>query len=125
MIAMHFLGDMGVSGGVIDWLRSAGHDAVHLREQGLHRLPDEGVFDKAFSEHRIFLTFDLDFGEILALSRGRIVSVILFRLRNTTTPFVIQRLTSVLPRTRAALETGAIVVVEDGRHRVRRLPLGS
>jgi predicted nuclease of predicted toxin-antitoxin system len=32
---MRFLGDMGVSWRVIEWLRAAGHDAVHLRNQGL------------------------------------------------------------------------------------------
>src|SRR5208337_3067643 len=35
---MRFLGDMGVSRRVIEWLRAAGHDAVHLRDEGLKRL---------------------------------------------------------------------------------------
>ncbi|SOH04838.1 hypothetical protein KSMBR1_2343 [Candidatus Kuenenia stuttgartiensis] len=43
---------------------------------------------KLASEGRIILTFDLDFGEIIALSEGILVSVILFRLRNTRTPHV-------------------------------------
>ena len=42
------------------------------------------------------LTFDLDFGEILAASAGKIVNVVLFRLRNTRAHFVIQRLDDVL-----------------------------
>jgi predicted nuclease of predicted toxin-antitoxin system len=73
----------------------------------------------------VILTFDLDFGEILALSGNRIVSVVLFRLNNTTTPFVIRRLDAVLAAAADALERGAVIVVEDARHRVRRLPLGS
>jgi predicted nuclease of predicted toxin-antitoxin system len=121
---MRFLGDMGVSHRVIEWLRSSGHDAMHLREQGLKRLPDSEIFFKAEAEQRIILTFDLDFGEILALSRGRVVSVVLFRLNNTRTPFVIERLRAVLAADASALAAGAIIVVEDGRHRVRRLPLG-
>jgi predicted nuclease of predicted toxin-antitoxin system len=116
---------MGVSGGLVSWLRASGHDAVHLREQDLHRLPDHSVFDKAANEARIVLTFDLDFGEILALSRGRIVSVVLFRLNNTATAFVIGRMRLLCEDAVAvaALEAGAIVVVEDGRYRIRRLPL--
>jgi len=38
---------------------------------------------------------------------------------------VIQRLDDVLNRSSADLSQGAIVVVEDGRHRVRKLPIGS
>ena len=89
---MRFLADMGVSGGVLQWLRQTGHDAAHLRELGLHRLADKGVFERAAAEGRTILTFDLDFGEILALSSSRLVSVVLFRLNNTTTLFLIQRL---------------------------------
>ena len=45
------------------------HDALHLREQGLQRLPDEHIFRKAIAEDRTVLTFDLDFAEIVAFSR--------------------------------------------------------
>jgi predicted nuclease of predicted toxin-antitoxin system len=116
---------MGVSLRVVEWLRSTHHDVRHLREEGLHRLPDADILVKAAREERVVLTFDLDFGELLALSGERTVSVILFRLRNTRTPNVIDRLTTVLRLCGAVLERGAIVVVEDGRHRVRHLPLRS
>jgi predicted nuclease of predicted toxin-antitoxin system len=122
---MRFLADMGVSQRVVEWLRTQGHDAVHLRDEGLQCLPNGEIFRKAGSEQRIVLTFDLDFGEILAGSAGQIISVILFRLRNTRADFVIQRLDDVLSHSSADLTQGAIIVVEDGRHRVRRLPIGS
>jgi predicted nuclease of predicted toxin-antitoxin system len=64
---MRFLADMGVDIRVVQWLRTQGHDAIHLREQGLQRMPDGDIFAKARTEQRILLTFDLDFGEILAL----------------------------------------------------------
>jgi predicted nuclease of predicted toxin-antitoxin system len=122
---MRFLADMGVSQRVVSWLRNEGHDALHVREENLLRLPNGLIFEKAYSEKRILLTFDLDFGEIVALSGGRNVSVILFRLRNTRTQHVINRLKNVLIDAGHALEQGAIVVVEEARHRIRRLPLGS
>lgn len=122
---MRFLADMGVSQQVVEWLRTNGHDAVHLRDEGLQRLPNGEIFQKASCEQRIVRTFDLDFGEILAASAGQIVSVALFRLRNTRTNFVIQRLDAVLNQSSAELLKGAIVIVEDGRHRVRKLPIGS
>lgn len=122
---MRFLADMGVSQQVVQWLRTNGHDAVHLRDEGLQRLPNGEIFQKAGREQRIVLTFDLDFGELLAGSGGQLISVILFRLRNTRADFVIQRLGEILNASSAELIQGAIVIVEDGRHRVRTLPMGS
>jgi predicted nuclease of predicted toxin-antitoxin system len=121
---MRFLADMGVSKRVVDWLRSEGHDALHLREQGLQHLPNGQIFAKAHQEQRVVLTFDLDFGEILAASAGKTVSVVLFRLRNTRTEHVIARLQAILSQSSHELEQGAIVLVEDRRHRVRKLPIG-
>ena len=120
---MRFLADMGVDQRIVDWLRGQGYDAVHLREQGLHRAADADIFAKAITEDRIVLTFDLDFGEILSLAGVNVISVILFRLNNTRTSFVQQRLEAVLAADASALEQGAIIVVEDGRHRVRDLPI--
>jgi predicted nuclease of predicted toxin-antitoxin system len=122
---MRFLLDMGVSLRVALHLRAAGHDAVHLREEGLQRLPNGEIFQMAHRESRCVLTFDLDFGEIVAGSAGKLVSVVLFRLHNTRADHVIARLERVLQDSRDELESGAIVVVEDARHRVRKLPLGS
>ena len=68
------------------------------------------------------LTFDLDFGEIVALSKGRKTGVILFRLRNTRTAFVIRRLSDVIVDCADALNTGAIVIVEESRLRIRQFP---
>jgi hypothetical protein len=38
---MRFLADMGLARSTVTFLRVRGHDAVHLREQGLQRLDDE------------------------------------------------------------------------------------
>lgn len=108
---------------MVEWLRTESHDAAGLQEQGLQRLADPEVFAKASAEGRIILTFDLDFGEIVALSAAPAASVILFRLRDTTTPHVIERLRTVLATSQQQLEEGAIVVVEESRHRIRAFPI--
>jgi predicted nuclease of predicted toxin-antitoxin system len=120
---MRFLADMGVAMRIVEWLRAQGHDVKHLREEGLQRMPDADIFLKAASESRILLTFDLDFGEILALSGERKVSVVLFRLHNTRTPHVIERLKLALAQSKTILVTGSVVVIEENRVRTRRLPL--
>ncbi len=120
---MRFLADMGVSMKVADWLRDQGHDVIHLRDEQLQRLDDGSIFEKARSESRVLITFDLDFGEIAALTGDKSCGIILFRLRNTRAPHVLMRLMSVLRVSSAELETGAVVTVEDSRHRVRMLPI--
>ena len=121
---MRFLADMGVDVWIVRWLRDQGHDAKHLRDEGLQRLPNGEIFHKALAERRVIITFDLDFGEIAALAKGRTISVILCRLHNTRTPHVIERLSAVLGDSMNALEQGAVVVVEESRHRIRYLPFG-
>jgi predicted nuclease of predicted toxin-antitoxin system len=69
------------------------------------------------------LTFDLDFGEILAIARNEAPSVIIFRLRNQTPTAVNSRLFRVIAECAAELASGAIIIVEDERFRVRRLPI--
>lgn len=121
---MRFLADMGVDTRVVRWLAKQGHDAVHLRDQGLHRLPNGEIFEKAAGEQRILLTFDLDFGEIAAFTKARSVTVILLRLHNTRASHVISRLEAVLRISAGALERPAVVLVEESRHRIRYLPIG-
>ncbi len=120
---MRFLADMGVSATTVRALRAAAHDAVHLREEGLIRLPDPDIVAKAIQEQRVVLTFDLDFGDILAVSRAEGPSVIIFRLRNQTPAAVNPRLFRVISNCAAELTSGAIIIVEDQGYRLRRLPI--
>ena len=121
---MRFLADMGVDLRIVEWLRQQGHDANHLRDEGLHRMPNGDIFTKAVAEDWVILTFDLDFGEIAALTAGHKAGIVVFRLHNTRTPHVIDRLGTVLAASSNALERGAVVAAEETRHRVRHLPLG-
>ncbi len=121
---MRFLTDMCVDVRIVRWLQEQEHDATHLRDEGLHRMPNGEIFKKAINEDRVVITFDLDFAEIAALTEGKKASVILFRLRNTRAPHVIERLSTVLEASSEALKKGAVVVVEESRHRVRFLPIG-
>ncbi len=120
---MRFLADVGVSLTTVKALRQEGHDAVHLREQGLQRLPDEEILGKARQENRIILTFDLDFADLLALGMAQSPSVMIFRLSNETPASVIPRMLSVIQERRKELEEGAIIMIEDSRYRLRRLPV--
>jgi predicted nuclease of predicted toxin-antitoxin system len=120
---MKFLADVGILMSTVRALRERGYDAVHLREQGLQRLPDPEILKKAAAEGRIVLTFDLDFGDLLALGIKQSPSVVIFRLHDETPASVNPRLLEVLNDRKRELEKGALIIVEDNRYRMRRLPI--
>ena len=120
---MKFLADVGISAATVRMLREQGHEALHLREQDLHRLPDPEVMEKARAEDRIVLTFDLDFTDLLALGVRDSPSVVIFRLRDQTPGSVNPRLIEVLSERNEELQRGALIVIEDSRYRMRRLPI--
>lgn len=116
---------MGISPKTVLFLRDIEHDAVHLHEQDLDRLKDSEILDKARSEGRVILTHDLDFGELIAASKERLPSVVVFRLRNMHPTRVNQYLDRIVGQHKEALEQGAVISVTEGQVRVRSLPLGT
>jgi predicted nuclease of predicted toxin-antitoxin system len=122
---MRFLADAGVSPKTVDLLTQLGDDAVHVRSLGLERAPDLELVDRARADGSVIVTFDLDFGDVLALGVYDKPSAIIFRLVNERADSVNERLALVLKERRADLESGALIIVEDTRDRVRKLPIGS
>lgn len=121
---MKFLADMGISVLTVEDLRTQGYDAIHLREQGLHRMQDSAILEKARTEQRVVLAHDLDFGDLLAASGAHLPSVVLFRLQDMRPTNVNRHLRAVLAERSEELERGAIVSVREGQIRVRLLPVG-
>lgn len=113
---------MNMPRGITALLRQAGHDAVHIGERRQGHLQDQAVFALAGDEQRILVTFDLDFGKIAGLATEIGCPVILLRLRAVNSRHVYARLTAALVAVGASLVAGSLVVVEDTRVRVRKLP---
>jgi len=120
---MKFIADMGISPKVIHLLQSLGYQAVHLQIQGLHRLKDIEILEKARKEGSIILTHDLDFGDLLTASNFGLPSVVIFRLRNMRPDNVNKYLEKIITEYAELLQKGAIITVSEGRLRVRNLPL--
>ena len=89
----------------------------------MQRAADRDLVDKARADSRTVLTFDLDFGEILALGILKQPSVVIFRLTDERADSVNRRLEAVLSEQSESLASGALVLIEDARYRVRRLPI--
>ena len=121
---MRFLVDNALSPVVARGLRALGYDAVHVRDLGLAAASDPVVMGRARQDGRIVLSADTDFSALLARSRGRSPSLLLFRHGAERRPDLqVRLLREVLPRVADALEAGAVVTVEPLRVRVRPLPL--
>lgn len=121
---MRFLADMGISPATVTFLRSLGHDAIHLADERLFRLPDTEVLQKATTEQRTILTADLDFGAIVALSGRRLPSVVTFRLADMRPANVNRHVAALVEAHARDIEAGALVTVTEHRARLRQLPVG-
>jgi predicted nuclease of predicted toxin-antitoxin system len=120
---MRFLADAGISPKTVEFLKQLGHEATHVRTLGMQRAPDAQVIALARTDGSVVLSFDLDFGDLLALGVTDKPSVILFRLADERAESVNRRLSTVLNEQVTALESGALILVQDTRYRVRKLPI--
>jgi predicted nuclease of predicted toxin-antitoxin system len=122
---MRFLLDENLSPKLVDLLRAAGHDAVHVRDLNLASAPDESVIAAATTDDRVLISADTDFGSLLARSHAARPSFIL--IRRASGRRAVDQATLILDNLSAVgtdLDNGAIVVLGEATVRIRPLPIG-
>ncbi|MBC8448147.1 MAG: DUF5615 family PIN-like protein [Chloroflexi bacterium] len=116
---MRFLADECCDAALVNDLRGDGHDVLYAVES-LRGATDDRLLARAFSEHRILLTEDKDFGELVYRLRRQAHGIVLLRFDVADRALKIARLRYLLEQEGERL-AGAFVVLEAGKVRIRPL----
>jgi len=113
---MNFLLDVNASGAVAQWLIHRGHDVAEVGRKD-PKMSDTKILDWALKEHRIIITTDNDFEEMI-WRQGKSHCGVL-RLENLPRSERIMLLQDVFARHSRDLESGAIVIASSTKFRIR------
>ena len=120
---MRLLIDVNLSVEWVDALARHRHDAIHWAAVGDPRASDVQIMKWARENGRVVFTHDLDFGTLLALTHADGPSVLQVRGQNVLPEHLAPLVVTALDKYESALASGALVVVDERKSRVRVLPL--
>jgi predicted nuclease of predicted toxin-antitoxin system len=120
---MKLLLDQGLPRSTPRLLREKGIDTVHVSEIDYSTSEDAVILERGREEDRTVVTLDADFHALLALSGATSPSVIRIRIEGLKGETAANLIRTVLMQCEEDLKQGAVVTVEPGRIRIRRLPL--
>jgi predicted nuclease of predicted toxin-antitoxin system len=118
---MRFLTDQDVCARTVALPRGWGHDVATAAELGKPRPSDTELLRAAETEKRILVTRDRDFGNLVVV-QGLGSGVLHLRMLPSAQAVVHAELERVLARYSETELLSTFVVVERGRHRLRRVP---
>jgi predicted nuclease of predicted toxin-antitoxin system len=122
---MKLLVDMNLSPRWVNRLIDAGFEAAHWSTLGALDASDTEIMALARDRGYVVLTHDLDFGSILAASRGEKPSVVQIRAEDVSPDTIGRLVINALRQMTTELEEGALLTIDPSRTRLRVLPLFS
>lgn len=117
---MKFLADQDVYAITIRSLHDLGHDVLTAAGLGMAQAEDAELLQIAHDSKRIVVTRDRDFGALVYVQASG-AGVILLRILPSTQNAVHAELVRVLGLYSEDVLAASFVVIEPGRHRIRRL----
>lgn len=114
---LKFLLDVGVGKGVERYLLSVGFDVVSVLDLD-PTLPDSHILDLAESDHRMVVTMDKDFGELVFHSKRKHNGVLLLRLEDADGEEKAAVMRAIIQGFASEME-GRYCVFKNGRLRIR------
>lgn len=120
---MKILVDMNLSPDWVGVFARHGLSAVHWSTIGDPRAEDPALMQWARENGYIVFTHDLDFGSLLALTEAKSPSAIQVRTQDVSPQYLEAIVIDSVKRYEALLEAGALIILDEGKSRVRILPL--
>lgn len=116
---MKFKLDENIGRRGLELLRSAGHDVVTVRDEGLAGAPDEQIFSAATSERRALITLDYDFAHILRFPPHTGAGIVVLELGGRASlEALLDRLRALLTNLESHPVAGRLSIIEPGRVRM-------
>ena len=100
-------------------LRSAGHDADTVRDEGLVGSSDTSVIEACKTEDRCLITLDLDFSDMRAYPPHELPGLIVMRLRRQDKSHVIEIASRMIPLLENEPIGQRLWIVDEERVRIR------
>ena len=122
-MSVKLLIDMNLSPDWISVLDEHGWQAVHWSTVGDPRASDRTIMEWATRHGYTVFTHDLDFGTVLSLTHATGPSVFQVRAQDILRDSLEQAVIAALKQHEADLASGALVVLDQSRTRVRVLPI--
>jgi predicted nuclease of predicted toxin-antitoxin system len=115
--------DMNLSPEWRPYLEERGFEAVHWSAVGAHTAPDSEIMQWARDNGCVVFTHDLDSGIILAHCKDGRPSVVQIRAQDVSPAHLGPLLVAALRAHCEALESGALLTIDEAKSRVRILPM--
>jgi predicted nuclease of predicted toxin-antitoxin system len=117
---MKFLADQDVYAITVGFLKSLDHDIISVAQLGMSQAEDSDLLRVAHQQGRIFVTRDRDFGALVFVLGGG-PGVVYLRILPSTQQAVHVELARALTLYGEQELQASFVVIEPGRHRIRKL----
>ena len=98
-------------------------ESIHWSSVGKPDATDVEIMSWARDHGYIVLTYDLDFGTILALTKANGLRVVQIRTQDLMSRRISQSVIKVIKKNKEALAEGCLIVLNETSERVRILPL--
>lgn len=117
---MNFLADQDVYQETIEFIKRLGFKVVRVKDVDLSTASDEQLLSFAKKNKYILITRDKDFGVLVFLKLKKHHGVIFLRIHPHLVKIVHKELALIFTKYSAENFENSFVVVEPGRHRIRK-----
>ncbi len=109
---LKFLTDENIDTEVFQFLKSEGLDVLDIKNEGLFGMKDKEILDLAFSQNRIIISQDSDFGTLVFRDNIKIAGIIYLRPGHTSAEIHIATMRNLL-RADLSISLPFILVAEN------------